>query len=80
MRALIEYDGKRILFDAGGNPDILAHHAASNNIDLSRVDFVVMSHRHHMGGLAYVLKINPTVKIYAPKSSAVPIPDLRSKC
>jgi glyoxylase-like metal-dependent hydrolase (beta-lactamase superfamily II) len=28
-----------------------------------------MSHRHgdHMGGLAYVLKVNPDVKIYAPK-------------
>lgn len=25
-----------ILFDAGGNSDTLAHHAASNNIDLSR--------------------------------------------
>src|SRR5215472_15070617 len=67
--ALIEYDGKRILFDAGGNPDILARNAASKNIDLSRLDFVVMSHRHgdHMGGLAYVLKVNPSVKIYAPK-------------
>lgn len=67
--ALIEYDGKRILFDAGGNPDILAHNAASKNIDLSRLDFVVMSHRHgdHMGGLAYVLKVNPSINIYAPK-------------
>lgn len=67
--ALIEFDGKRILFDAGDNPDILAHNAASRNIDLSKLDFVVMSHRHgdHMGGLAYVLKVNPTVKIYAPK-------------
>ena len=28
-----------------------------------------MSHRHgdHMGGLSYVLKVNPAVKIYAPK-------------
>ena len=28
-----------------------------------------MSHRHgdHMGGLAYLLKVNLTVKIYAPK-------------
>jgi 7,8-dihydropterin-6-yl-methyl-4-(beta-D-ribofuranosyl)aminobenzene 5'-phosphate synthase len=67
--ALIEYDGKRILFDAGGNPDVLARNVASKNIDLSRLDFVVMSHRHgdHMGGLAYVLKVNPSVKIYAPK-------------
>ena len=67
--ALIEYGGKRILFDAGGDPDILARNAAVENIDLSKLDFVVMSHRHgdHMGGLAYVLKVNPRVKIYAPK-------------
>jgi 7,8-dihydropterin-6-yl-methyl-4-(beta-D-ribofuranosyl)aminobenzene 5'-phosphate synthase len=67
--ALVEYGGKRILFDTGGNPDILAHNAAAKNIDLSKLDFVVMSHRHgdHMGGLAYVLKVNPDVKIYAPK-------------
>jgi 7,8-dihydropterin-6-yl-methyl-4-(beta-D-ribofuranosyl)aminobenzene 5'-phosphate synthase len=67
--ALIEYGGKRILFDAGNNPDILTQNARAKDIDLSKLDFVVMSHRHgdHMGGLASVLKVNPTVKIYAPK-------------
>jgi 7,8-dihydropterin-6-yl-methyl-4-(beta-D-ribofuranosyl)aminobenzene 5'-phosphate synthase len=67
--ALIEYGGKRILFDTGNNPDILAQNAKAKGIDLSKLDFVVMSHRHgdHMGGLAYVLKVNPAVKIYAPK-------------
>ena len=67
--ALIEYAGKRILFDTGNNPDILAQNAKAKGIDLSKLDFVVMSHRHgdHMGGLAYLLKMNPAVKIYAPK-------------
>lgn len=67
--ALVEYGGRRILFDAGNNPDILAHNAQVKGIDLSKLDFVVMSHRHgdHMGGLTYVLKVNPAVKIYAPK-------------
>jgi 7,8-dihydropterin-6-yl-methyl-4-(beta-D-ribofuranosyl)aminobenzene 5'-phosphate synthase len=66
--ALIEYGGKRILFDTGDNADILAHNAQAKGIDLTKLDFVVMSHRHgdHMGGLAYVLKVNPSVKIYAP--------------
>ena len=66
--ALIEYGGKRILFDTGNNPNILAGNAKAKNIDLSRLDFVVMSHRHgdHMGGMAYLLKVNPKVKIYAP--------------
>ena len=67
--ALIEYAGKRILFDTGNNGDILAQNAAAKGIDLSKLDFVVMSHRHgdHMGGLAYLLSVNPKVKIYAPK-------------
>jgi 7,8-dihydropterin-6-yl-methyl-4-(beta-D-ribofuranosyl)aminobenzene 5'-phosphate synthase len=67
--ALVEYGGKRILFDTGNNPEVLAQNAKAKSIDLSSLDFVVMSHRHgdHMGGLAYVLKVNPKVKIYAPK-------------
>ena len=67
--ALVEYGGKRILFDTGNNPDVLAHNAQAKGIDLSKIDFVVMSHRHgdHMGGLSYVLKVNPKVTIYAPK-------------
>ena len=66
---LVEYDGKRILFDTGNNPDILAHNAEAKGIDLAKLDFVVMSHRHgdHMGGLAHVLRVNPKVRIYAPK-------------
>ncbi len=65
--AFIEYGGKRILFDTGNNPDILAQNAKAKDVDLSKLDFVVMSHRHgdHMGGLAYLLKVNPKVTIYA---------------
>src|SRR5438132_8926952 len=67
--ALIEYGGKRILFDTGNNPEVLAQNAKAKGVDLTKLDFVVMSHRHgdHMGGLTYLLKVNPTVKIYAPK-------------
>src|SRR6185437_11501760 len=62
--ALVEADGKRILFDTGNNPDILGANAKSLHVDLSRLDFVVMSHRHgdHMGGMDYLLKVNPRVK------------------
>jgi 7,8-dihydropterin-6-yl-methyl-4-(beta-D-ribofuranosyl)aminobenzene 5'-phosphate synthase len=69
--ALIEYAGKRILFDTGNNPEILEQNAKARGADLSKLDFVVMSHRHgdHMGGLSYLLKVNPTVKVYAPKES-----------
>jgi 7,8-dihydropterin-6-yl-methyl-4-(beta-D-ribofuranosyl)aminobenzene 5'-phosphate synthase len=69
--ALVEYEGKRILFDTGNNPDILARNAAGKGIDLANLDFVVISHRHgdHIGGLSYVLRANPKVVIYAPKES-----------
>ncbi len=65
----IEYGGRRILFDAGNNSDILAQNAKAKGINLSTLDFVVMSHRHgdHIGGLAYLLSVNPKVRIYAPK-------------
>jgi 7,8-dihydropterin-6-yl-methyl-4-(beta-D-ribofuranosyl)aminobenzene 5'-phosphate synthase len=67
--ALVEFGGKRILFDTGNNPEILAQNTKAKGVDLTKLDFVVMSHRHgdHMGGLTYLLKVNPTVKIYAPK-------------
>ncbi len=67
--ALVEYGGKRILFDTGNNPEVFAQNVKAKGIDLTKLDFVVMSHRHgdHMGGLSYLLKVNPTVKIYAPK-------------
>ena len=69
--ALIEYGGMRILFDTGDNPDILAKNAKAKAVDLSSLDFVVMSHRHgdHMGGLGYLLSVNPRVKIYAPREN-----------
>jgi 7,8-dihydropterin-6-yl-methyl-4-(beta-D-ribofuranosyl)aminobenzene 5'-phosphate synthase len=69
--ALIEYGGKRILFDTGDNPEILAHNASAKGVDLSRLDFVVISHRHgdHVGGMEHLLRVNPDVKIYAPREN-----------
>jgi 7,8-dihydropterin-6-yl-methyl-4-(beta-D-ribofuranosyl)aminobenzene 5'-phosphate synthase len=67
--ALVEVAGKRILFDTGDDPDIFAANVKAKGVDLKTLDFVVLSHRHsdHMAGLIYVLSVNPTVKIYAPK-------------
>ena len=69
--ALIEVGGKRILFDTGNNSEIFAHNVKAKGVDLTRLDFVVMSHRHgdHMGGLNYLLSVNPDVPIYAPKEN-----------
>jgi 7,8-dihydropterin-6-yl-methyl-4-(beta-D-ribofuranosyl)aminobenzene 5'-phosphate synthase len=66
--ALIEYGGRRILFDTGNNGDVFARNVRALKIDLRRLDFVVISHRHgdHTGGLTYLLSVNPGVRIYAP--------------
>ena len=67
--ALVEIAGKRILFDTGANAEIFAANVKAKGVDLTELDFVVLSHRHsdHMAGLNYVLSVNPTVRIYAPK-------------
>ncbi len=70
--ALVEHDGKRILFDTGNNPEIFEHNVKALNADLTKLDFVVISHRHtdHASGLKYLLKINPDVTVYVPADGA----------
>src|SRR6266498_1657670 len=67
--AFIEYNGKRILFDTGNNADTFAQNVKALGVDLKKLDFVVISHRHgdHTSGLSYLLDVNPSVRIYAPK-------------
>lgn len=70
--ALVEYGGKRILFDTGGNLDDFTFNANALGVDLARLDFVVLTHRHgdHTSGLHQVLKVNPSVKVYTPVEGA----------
>ena len=69
--AYIEYGGKKILFDTGNNADIFAHNVQAKGIDLTKLDFAIISHRHgdHTSGLNTLLKVNPSVKIYAPQEN-----------
>jgi len=69
--ALVEYGGKRILFDTGGQYEAFKANINKLKIDLTKLDFVVLSHRHgdHTSGLAYVLEKNPNVVIYAPSET-----------
>ena len=66
--ALVEYNGKRILFDTGNNSEGFTHNIRARRVDLTRLDAVVISHRHgdHTDGLRHLLVVNPRVKIYAP--------------
>lgn len=51
--ALVEVDGRRLLFDTGNRPETVLHNARELGIDLSTIDEVVFSHHHsdHTGGL-----------------------------
>jgi 7,8-dihydropterin-6-yl-methyl-4-(beta-D-ribofuranosyl)aminobenzene 5'-phosphate synthase len=66
--ALVEHDGKRILFDTGNDAAKFEHNVKALGVDLTKVDFVVISHRHadHATGLKYVLRVNPNVTVYVP--------------
>jgi 7,8-dihydropterin-6-yl-methyl-4-(beta-D-ribofuranosyl)aminobenzene 5'-phosphate synthase len=66
--ALVEYQGKRILFDTGNDANAFAQNVRALDIDLARLDFVVISHRHgdHTDGLRHLLAVNPGVRIYTP--------------
>jgi 7,8-dihydropterin-6-yl-methyl-4-(beta-D-ribofuranosyl)aminobenzene 5'-phosphate synthase len=77
--ALVEYGGRRILFDTGNHADIFEHNIKALGVDLTRLDAVIISHRHgdHTSGLSYLLKVNPHVPIYVPQEGAYfkgPIP------
>jgi 7,8-dihydropterin-6-yl-methyl-4-(beta-D-ribofuranosyl)aminobenzene 5'-phosphate synthase len=67
--ALVEYAGKRILFDIGNNPTVFARNVKAAGVDLRKLDFVVLSHRHldHTASLSHLLDLTPDVKIYVPR-------------
>lgn len=75
---LVDYRGKRILFDSGNRADVFARNAEALGVDLTTVDFAVGSHAHadHLSGFDHLLRVHPKVKIYLPADFAVgaPIP------
>lgn len=51
--ALVEVDGRRLLFDTGCYPDTVLRNAQELGVDLGEVEEVILSHHHqdHTGGL-----------------------------
>lgn len=65
--ALVEVDGKQILFDTGARSDVVLQNAKELGIDLSTVEDVVISHFHgdHTGGL---LTLRRAMSAISPKA------------
>jgi 7,8-dihydropterin-6-yl-methyl-4-(beta-D-ribofuranosyl)aminobenzene 5'-phosphate synthase len=61
---------KTILFDTGGEGEILLDNMARMGVEPDSIDVVVLSHAHgdHTGGLRVFLRANPDVEIYLPAS------------
>lgn len=70
--ALVEYGGRRILFDTGNDSTGFADNARRLGVDLTRLDVVVVSHRHgdHTAGLRHVLQQNPSVTVVVADDEA----------
>jgi 7,8-dihydropterin-6-yl-methyl-4-(beta-D-ribofuranosyl)aminobenzene 5'-phosphate synthase len=62
----VETSRFKILFDMGQKSGIFAKNASKLGVDLSKIDFAVVSHGHfdHGGGLKTFLDINDTAKVY----------------
>lgn len=71
LSLLIEFMGKKILFDTGVSGQFIDN-AAKLGIDLSMVDYAMISHGHfdHAGGLFKFLAINDKAKVYMKPEAA----------
>jgi 7,8-dihydropterin-6-yl-methyl-4-(beta-D-ribofuranosyl)aminobenzene 5'-phosphate synthase len=67
---LIETEAATILFDTGGDGQLLMNNLATLEIDPQAIDAVVLSHIHsdHTGGLDRLLAVNDRLTIYLPRS------------
>jgi len=67
---LIELEEKTVLFDTGGDGEILLYNMRVLNKDPKTIDMIILSHIHgdHTGGLWSLLREKPTMKVYIPES------------
>ncbi len=68
--AVVDTGEDRVLFDTGGDGEILLHNMAQLGIGPESIDAVVLSHIHgdHTGGLDALLDRNSSVTVYVPES------------
>ena len=75
---LVEYQGNKLLFDAGRSTDLYKKNMELLQINPKEIPSLFISHKHgdHTAGMPWIISINPSVMCYLPDSYAN---DLRSK-
>jgi 7,8-dihydropterin-6-yl-methyl-4-(beta-D-ribofuranosyl)aminobenzene 5'-phosphate synthase len=65
--ALVTTETDTVLFDTGGDGDVLLHNLQVAGVDPACIDCVVLSHRHqdHIGGLSALLEAGCLPEIFA---------------
>ena len=66
---LIQTQEMVILFDTGGEPEVLRHNIEALDVDISEIDCIVISHEHwdHVGGIEVILREKPDIPVYVPE-------------
>ena len=67
---LVKVGGKNILFDVGGNSEIMLSNTEKLGVKPEEIDSIVLSHVHrdHAGGLLGVLEKNSDLSVFLPES------------
>ena len=67
---LIKTNNKTLLFDTGADSETLLGNMEKLNININKIDTVILSHEHydHIGGMSGFLEKNNKIGIYIPKS------------
>ena len=68
--AMIEYGGKKILFDTGWDGIALMKNLETAKFDTKEIDYIVISHKHwdHLGGLNALLYHTNNPTVFLPSS------------
>lgn len=65
---MVDYDGRRLLFDTGASGSVLLENLQQLGIDPATIEAVILSHQHddHIGGLPALLATGVHPTVYAP--------------
>ena len=69
---LVEYQGNKLLFDAGRNADLYRENVRQLEIKADEIPTLFISHEHgdHTAGMPWICEMNPSIKCYLPASYA----------